>query len=493
MLLKYKNKNSWILSVENKTNTKYHHHYFCTCTKEFKLQTEIDEPEAPDILCPICGNDYFKDAVVFEDMQSTKIWKYFKWSTTVSENDKHWKVTLKYEMPIYNDTVNEVEQEDKELLHIIFKKDGTAAHRVSYTSKIISQYSLFIDDRVQPFKKLLLDEAKESLYNYVMMNKSKAIEWIDYNELKEFSSDEKLKYLTFFLKNTHLIEHRFFFWRMNNIFEYTIKHTTQVEMLNFIVDNRKEKSIKKALYLGYENSINNIGYYPYSDYIFSRSIKNIDLLVKLYGIHPVIKQHIFTDGTFYVAIEFIQFLKRYYTEKQIVKLFIEDMQDKKEHKNRLNNWRDTLLMLQTRNAFSSLEEYFSKVKLTTKKLHDEIVRVFHIVSYDLDAKENFEYDKVYLSACCTHQELEFKLPRTVKELSLWAKILHNCMFAYSRSIHAQMSIIYGVFRAEELLYAVELSGFTIVQAQGVLNCDITNKDMNIIKYWEKNILTLNQT
>jgi len=493
MLPKYKNKNSWILSVENKTNTKYNHHYFCSCTKEFKLRTEINEPNAPDILCPMCGNDYFKDAVVFENMKSTKIWKYFKWMSVVSEDKDYWNISLKYETPILNDKTYEIKLNNKDLLHIRLKKDGSVASKISYKSKVVSQYSLFMDDRVQPFKKLLLDEAKESLYNYIMMNKSKVIEWIDDNELKEFSIDDKLKYLTFFLKNSHLKEHRFFFWRMDNIQDHTIKHTTQIEMLNFVVDNRKEKSIKKALYLGYENSINHIGYYPYSDYIFSRSIKNIDLLIKLYGIYPAIKQHIFTDETFAVAIEFILFLKRHYTEKQIVKLFLEDMQDVKEYKNRLNNWRDTLRMLQTRNAFSSLEEHFSKVKLTTKKLHDEIVRVFHIVSYELDAKESFEYDEIYLSACSTYKELEFKLPLTVKELSLWAKMLHNCMFGYSRSIHEQRSIIYGVFRAEELLYAVELNGFRIVQAKAVSNNTIPAEDMSIINGWKNNSLIITQT
>jgi len=275
---------------------------------------------------------------------------------------------------------------------------------------------------------------------------------------------------------------------MNNIYNHTMKHTTQVEMLNFIANSRKEKCIKKALYLGYENSINHIGYYPYSDYIFSRSIDNIDLLIKLYGIYPVIKQHIFTDETFAVAIEFILFLKHYYTEKQIVKLFLEDMQDVKEYENKLKYWRDTLNMLQTKNTFSSLQEHFSKVKITIKKLHDEIVRVFHIVSYELDAKESFEYDKIYLSACIKYKELEFKLPSTVKELSSWAKMLHNCMFGYSSRIHEQISIIYGVFKKEELLYAVELNDFKIVQAKGGFNSSVDDVDMKIIHGWRSDRL-----
>jgi len=481
--------NSWVLSVENKANTKYHHHYFCSCSKEFKLATEINEPDAPNILCPICGNCCFQDAVAFENMKSTKIWKYFKWVTASNEHKDYWSIILRYETPIYNDKTYEVKLNSKDLLRIELKKDGSIPFKISYKSKIISQYSMLLDDKVQPFKKLLVDEAKKSLYNYVIMNKIKTIAWIDERDIETFSSDEKLKYLTFFLKNSHLKEHRFFFWKMNEIHNYTTKYTSQVEMLNFIVDNRQEKSIKRALYQGYENSINDIGYYyPYSDYVFSRSIENIDLLVKLYGIYPVIKQHIFTDETFDMALEFILFLKRYYTEKQIVKLFVEDMQDEKEYKNRLATWRDTLYMLQTRDTFNLLEENFLKVKLATKKLHDEIVRVFHIVSYELDLKENFEYDEIYLSANSTYKELEFRLPSTVKELSLWAKILHNCMFGYSRSIYEQRSIIYGVFKIEELLYAVELNDFKIVQAKGVSNKRVPDEDMRIINGWRSDKL-----
>lgn len=484
MLPTYNNKNSWSLSVENRSCTKYYHHYFCSCSAKFKLQTEINEPDAPEILCPQCGNDYFKDAMVFEKMQSTRIWKYFNWVTVFSEDKESWYIVLKYETPVYNDSRDEVTLCDKKLLDITLKKDGSLPLKIEYRSKVVFKYSLFLDEKVQALKKLLVDEAKERLYHYVMTHKSEAITWIDDHKIKEFSVDDRFKYITFFLKNSHLKEHYFFFWKMDGIDQYTLKYTTQVQMLDFIVNKRKEKSVKKALYHGYENSIKNVGYYPYSDYIFSRSIENVDLLVKLYGVHPEIKKHLFTDETITLAITFILFLKRYYTEKQIVKLFVENIQDIKEYKLRLNHWEDTLRMLQTMNAFNALEEHFSKVKLTTKKLHDEIVRVFHIVSYELDAKENFEYDEVYESACSTYKELEFKLPLTVAELSLWSKILHNCMFGYSRRIHQQRSIIYGVFKENELLYAIELNGFHIVQSRAVSNGRVPSDDMSMIDAWK---------
>jgi len=483
MFYKHKNKNSWVFSVENKTNTKHYHHYFCICNNEFKLQTEINEPEAPDILCPICGNDYFKDAVAFHNMTSTKIWKCFYWTTVTSENEEYWSILLKYDVPLYNEASQEVKLGHRDLLVVRLKKDGSLSFDISYSSKIISRYSLFLDDKVQQLQKLLVDEAKESLYSFIMMNKSKVIEWIDSKRIESFSVDNRLKYLTFFLKNPHLKEPNFFFWKIGNLHRYTLKHSTQLEMLDFIINNRKEKSVKKALYQSYEDAIKNIEYYPYCDYIFSRTIENSNLLVKLLKVDPAMKQYIFTDNTFPVGIDFILFLKRHYTENQIAKFFFENIQDAKEQKNSLYYWRDTLQMVQSHNGFNSLEEHFLKVKLTIKKLHDEIVRVFHIVSYELDARESFEYNDKYLAACGDYKEFEFRLPSTVKELSLWAKILHNCMFGYSRRIHQKHSIIYGVFKANELLYAVELNGSRIVQAKSVSNGIVPNADMSTINDW----------
>jgi len=488
-----KKNNSWVLSIENKTNTKYNHHYFCSCLNEFKLKTEINEPYIPDILCPICGNNYFIDVNDFVSKNGTKIWKYFRWENKGYELENSWGISLGYQLPIYYDLIDKVKLENQELLYLELQKDGSKPIDIAYKSKLISRYSLFEDDIVKPFKSLLIDEAKENLCKYILKNKSNSIEWITHDNLTKLSIQDKFKYISFFLKHTQLKEHEFFFWEMEEIIEATQQNTTQVEMLDFIANNRKERSVKKALYTAYDNSINTIGYYAYSDYIFSRTINNTDLLIKLYGIYPAIKEHLFTGWTFSVAIEFILFLKQHYTEKQIVKLFVEDMQDDKEYKTRLNSWRDTLQMIKTKDAFSALNNHFSKVKLTVKKLHDEIVRVFHLVSYELDAKESFEYEGVYLSACTSYENLDFRLPKTVKELSFWSKILHNCMFGYSRKIHEKKSIIYGVFRKEELLYAVEVNDFKIVQAKAVSNNSIPIEDMKIINSWKNNSLIYIQT
>lgn len=483
MLSKYNN--SWSFSIPNPMIRQYEHHYICTCSKNFIVQTEIDDPYAPDILCPKCGNDYFKDSIAFENMSSTRFWKDFQWISTTSEDKNCWYITISYDAPIYCYDTQSLKIEEKKLLSIYLKKDGSESYKISHASKIVFRYSLYLDDKIQSFYTLIFDEAKETLYNYIIKNKNIKIDWMDDKEIAYLPVDNKLQRIAFFLKNSHLKEQRFFLWKMKKIQHYTKQYRTQVEMLDYIANARKEKSIKRELYQCYEDSLNNIGcYYPYSDYIFSRTIENIDLLIKLYKLHPAIKVHIFTDETFSGAIEFILFLKRHYSEKQIVKFFVEYIQDVKEYKSRLNHWRDTLRMLTRVNALEDLEEHFSKVKLTARKLHDELVRVFHIVSYKLDAKENFKYDKKYLYACKRFGDLDFRLPSTVEELSFWSKILHNCMFGYSSKIHAHESIIYGVFRAEELLYAIELNGLKIVQAKAAFNKDIVDEDMNIIRSWQ---------
>lgn len=485
-------KNSWVLSVANAQQTKYDHYYFCMCSKQMKHKTLIYEPIAPELVCPRCGNDYFKDADEFLNIKGTKIWKYYGWDTTFSQNEDNWSVKLSYEIPIFDKTSKKVKIEEKELVTIRLQKDGSRAFHIEYKANFLNIYSLFLDDRVQEFKTLLVDTIKENLYQYVMTNRSQAIQWIDENDIQKLCLQDKLKYIQFFLKNSHLKEHRFFLWEMEFLLLHTQNHPTQAKMLEFLSNGRREKSLKKALFQTYEDSIEYRAYYPYSDYVFSRTIDDSNFLIQLYAIHPDIKQHMFNETSLPAAIRFIEFLKYHYTQKQITKLFVEEMQNKKSYLIARGHLRDTLRLL-GRNTFEALDTYFIKVKPTLKNLHDEIIRVSHIVSYELDKKEMFEYENKDFTACGQYKALEFKLPQTVYELGLWAKQLHNCMFGYVRKIHKQHSIIYGVFKEEKLLYAVELQNMRIVQAKADFNKSVPTGDMDIVHEWHRKMINNIQT
>jgi hypothetical protein len=193
-----------------------------------------------------------------------------------------------------------------------------------------------------------------------------------------------------------------------------------------------------------------------------------------------VKQNLLTDENYLEAMALIRFLKKYYTEKQISRFFITNLAGNKQKK---LYWDDILRMLQRDNAFLELEQHFFKNKLTIEALHDEIVRIFRITDFSHLKNAVFTYEEHLLSMQGLHDNLIFKLPFSIEELSLWSKFLRNCMFSYAEKIQYGHSIIYGVFKEEKLLYALELNEGKIVQAKAVANQRIPQVDMEKIKLW----------
>ncbi|MBT5934851.1 PcfJ domain-containing protein, partial [Sulfurimonas sp.] len=340
-----------------------------------------------------------------------------------------------------------------------------------------------MDERIQEIKKLLVNDAKEYLFQNLFENKPNIIDWIEEVDIKNLDIDQKFRCLQYFLGHSHLKEMNMFHWQMNMLQTFTLEYQSEQKMLQFIINNKEEKSIKKAFYITYENSLKVTGYYPYSDFVFSRTIDDKNFLTQLLSIYPAVKQHIFSDENFSNAIEFIHFLKLHYTEKQIVKIFLMEMQEEQTKSRALSHWIDTLRLMQIAGMFEYLEEHFWKVKRNTKNLHDEITRISHLAAFDRGDHSTLVYKSHQNSVEVAVEDLEFRLPVDTVELSEWAKELHNCMFGYVNTIKSGRSIIYGVFRADELLYAIELRAVKIAQALGKFNRKIDEVDMDIIKKW----------
>ncbi len=258
-------------------------------------------------------------------------------------------------------------------------------------------------------------------------------------------------------------------------------------MLDFIANHRKEQSVKKALYTSYKHAINTKQYNPHSDFIFSRTIDDPNLLVKLLSMDITVKQTLFTDRNYLEGMELVNFLKKHYTEKQICRLFVNDLQNSKQKK---QYWEDILRMIQRDNAFVELERHFIKTKLSIVPLHDEIVRALHIAEFDYRENAVFVYEEQLISIQSVYADLDFQLPTSVEELSLWSRLLHNCMFAYAESIQNGSCIIYGVFKEEKLLYALELSEGKIVQVKAISNQSVPQEDMQKVKVWHQKYLAL---
>ena len=86
--------------------------------------------------------------------------------------------------------------------------------------------------------------------------------------------------------------------------------------------------------------------------------------------------------------------------------------------------------------------------------------------------------------------LEYRLPYTGKELSIWSLKLKNCLFSYADKIAKKQCVIYGVFKDNKLHYAIEILDGEINQALGYSNKEINQTDKNDISVWFTNYFSL---
>ena len=85
-------------------------------------------------------------------------------------------------------------------------------------------------------------------------------------------------------------------------------------------------------------------------------------------------------------------------------------------------------------------------------------------------------------------DLKIRLPKNREELSTWGYLLKNCMASYSFDIEENKTRIYGIFRNDEILYALEKRGNLIVQFLGKFNKQVPYEDRIAVLEEFKNIL-----
>ena len=91
-------KNRWVLILSSKEVNSFN--YYCKCSHEFKRNFSLEKTDAPEILCPKCGNDYFIDTREWEGGTGTRIWKEFSWEKDIINSDDSWSVNLFFTNPV---------------------------------------------------------------------------------------------------------------------------------------------------------------------------------------------------------------------------------------------------------------------------------------------------------------------------------------------------------------------------------------------------------
>ena len=279
---------------------------------------------------------------------------------------------------------------------------------------------------------------------------------------------------SFFLKHKHLKDFDLYDWvSVNNLHGDEIYIDTAFEQ---ILNNRKEKSIKKALFVNYLNQIDNNGKF-YSAFAEAclKAIKDVNIIVDFLKIDfDYLDLGDFAEEQFIYQI--ICFLKKHYSEKQILKLF----------SGYVFSINMTLFRDLIRHYYydkDSIEANFRKVPCKILALHDEFVRCSKDERYEDIQNKILSYSMIEYKACCEVDTYSVKLPNCGTELFDWANDLHNCMASYFYMIEANESIIYGFFKKNILMFVVEISDGVLVQTSAKYNAALSPEESEIVQRW----------
>jgi hypothetical protein len=342
---------------------------------------------------------------------------------------------------------------------VIFDKKAVCNLKLTIEGELNESYSLRFNEKI-------LSKVKNNLVQYINKNRC-------FNMPCSIDKDITLKMASFFLKNKHLKDFNFYYWDDIDIFKGKDVYINSA--LELISNYQKTKSVKKAIYQNYVSQLDDSGRFD-STFIevFSKTIKDTNILVKLLSLKLVYSKHSNIDKK--DLEEIICFLKCHYTEKQLLRLFSSEEFASNKY-----------LFIDTVSEFSFnkdlLHNKFKKVSCKVHSLHDEFVRCSKEERYKHIINQKLDYTKDENDVCIQTGNYQIKLPKTGKELYEWADRLHNCMAGYFDIIKEKESIIYGFFQENILSFAVEISDNSIIQASGKYNADLTIENKKILAKW----------
>ena len=475
----YKRENSWYLK------TGHIHHFICKCGQVDQFGNIVSTIHHPAHCCRSCGNSYYLDSVMFLTDKKVVRWLAFNWSIETIKTDEAWIVRAYASIPLF----------DHDLQKIRFRKTIIATTTLFFTGKhqyhedhpmIMKKYIYNHMDKATLIKELMAEELEKTLYAFILELPTDEIAWIEDEKINNLSLAERLKLFSFFLVHDHLKEYDFFYWDNFDIFRDISKQYPLVkEMLFFISSHRKEKSIKRAYFESYAKSMKIHSRYNHmADHLFSRHIEDRNFLLELLKIDTKVKHVLFDEVSMITVEYFLEFLREHYTQKAVTKLFTALEADAFRYHQQIV--RDTIWMFRGE-SMHFIREHFRKVPPTFRRIHDEFIRINAMRDASLSGKVEFEYQENDLNAQGKKDLFEYHLPETTHILQRWSQQLHNCMYGYSRSIHQGRSIIYGVFKDDILIYAIEIRGSKIVQALGRYNRRIEAEDRAEIAVWFKEV------
>ncbi len=428
--------------------------YCCTCGHtEFVIK---DPRDAHQYICRECNNEIFYDAHhALQNIYDFQL--------------KNLDVEFPLEYEVFVDNAKVAAR----YFILLASEVDFLTQKVIYIKKPIYSLVLSSDGDVEELYEFEYDEKifvelKGRLTDYLN-------ETNHFNLPKPQNKRATLSYVIFFLKHRYLKDDEFYNWKNIGLIEP--KEVDVKSAIAQISSYRKERSIKKAVYKNYEYQMNEFGRYdPFYTLVFTENFEDPNLVVEFLNLN--ISNNLHEEITRYEIEVFIKFLKSYYTQMQIYKLFIKELKHA-EH----SYLRDTVIEYCM--TPETIERTFTKVKCTMKAIHDELLQCQTVDTYQAIFTCKLDYTEKELHVCADVEHCTVCLPHTGEELYNWGQTLQNCMASYFYMIQEKKTLIYCFFTEGRLAFAVEMKDGVIVQSSGKYNAVLTHDENKILKLWFK--------
>jgi len=252
-----KQSNSWYL------RTGQVHHFLCRCGQVDQVSDVVTIIHHPSHRCSSCGNTHYLDSVMFLTNAKVTRWSIFHWHIEKVKNDEAWVVSAYTNIPLFDQIIQKIRLKKVVLASISLSFGGLYCYNEEAPT-LLNKYLYNHCSSATLMRELIERELWEAMDTFLLASPTDTISWVEEGKVPESAPENRIKLYAFFLKHGHLKEYDFFYWKHFDAFlEISRRYPTVQEMLLFILNFRKEKSLRKACYVSYKKSMQTlISYNP---------------------------------------------------------------------------------------------------------------------------------------------------------------------------------------------------------------------------------------
>lgn len=252
---------------------------------------------------------------------------------------------------------------------------------------------------------------------------------------------------------------------------------TPEKFIEYVRGYRTEKSIKRVVYRRYLSEISVGKFDALTPFVICRVFKDPNHICRLLGSKLVLEYRVSSNVRHSASshISLIEFLLKFYTEKQLVMIFESIGVD-------AWLWEDSSRMINVLNE-DRITMVFTPPRANMRAIHDALVHARELAENN-DISVQYSFDKEVHKPCGLWQErYEVILPADSGELTSWSQILKNCLYSYVVEVYEGNTVIYGIKMNGEMTYAIEVNDGQIRQFKAKYNAEPDEKAKKAIGEW----------